>query len=88
MITGIGTATAHRFAAAGAAVAPLSRRSGLLADLAATLRKRHSAEVLPLAVAVTDPAALTAAASTIRAPLGRPDLVVAAELTVVPTELG
>ncbi|MEW2077441.1 SDR family oxidoreductase [Streptomyces sp. NPDC012403] len=74
---GIGAATAHRFAAAGAAVALLGRRSGLLEDLAATLREEHSAEVLPLAVDVTDPAALTAAASTIRAALGRPDLVVA-----------
>jgi NADP-dependent 3-hydroxy acid dehydrogenase YdfG len=75
--TGIGAATAHRFAAAGAAAALLGRRSGLLDDLAATLRKEHSAEVLPLAVDVSDPAALTTAASTIRATLGRPDLVVA-----------
>jgi NADP-dependent 3-hydroxy acid dehydrogenase YdfG len=74
---GIGAATAHRFAAAGAAVALLGRRSGLLDDLAVTLRKEHSAEVLPLAVDVTDPAALTTAASTIRTTLGRPDLVVA-----------
>ncbi|MGV9559612.1 SDR family oxidoreductase [Streptomyces sp. NPDC003522] len=74
---GIGAATAHRFAAAGAAVALLGRRSGRLDDLAATLREAHSAEVLPLAVDVTDTAALTAAASTIRAELGRPDLVVA-----------
>ncbi|MFF4476813.1 SDR family oxidoreductase [Streptomyces sp. NPDC001520] len=73
---GIGAATAHRFAAAGAAVALLGRRSGLLDDLAATLRAEHSAEVLPVAVDVADPAALTAAASTIRATLGRPDLVV------------
>ncbi|MEU5031892.1 SDR family oxidoreductase [Streptomyces milbemycinicus] len=74
---GIGAATARRFAAAGAAVALLGRRSGLLDDLAATLREEGSAEVLPVAVDVTDPAALTAAASTIRATLGRPDLVVA-----------
>ncbi|MEU7473129.1 SDR family oxidoreductase [Streptomyces sp. NPDC044984] len=74
---GIGAATARRFAAAGAAVALLGRRSGLLDDLAATLREEHSAEVLALAVDVTDSAALAAAASTIRATLGRPDLVVA-----------
>ncbi|MEU1943271.1 SDR family NAD(P)-dependent oxidoreductase [Streptomyces sp. NPDC020125] len=74
---GIGAATAHRFAAAGAAVALLGRRSGLLDDLTATLRAEHSAEVLPVAVDVADPAALTAAASMIRATLGRPDLVVA-----------
>ncbi|ADI12845.1 short-chain dehydrogenase/reductase SDR [Streptomyces bingchenggensis BCW-1] len=74
---GIGAATARRFASAGAAVALLGRRSGLLDDLAATLRAEGSAEVLPVAVDVTDPAALTAAASTIRATLGRPDLVVA-----------
>ncbi|MEU5640725.1 SDR family oxidoreductase [Streptomyces milbemycinicus] len=74
---GIGAATARRFAAAGAAVALLGRRSGLLDDLAATLREEGSAQVLPVAVDVTDPAALTAAASTIRATLGRPDLVVA-----------
>ncbi|WP_413755293.1 SDR family oxidoreductase [Streptomyces sp. MMBL 11-3] len=74
---GIGAATAHRFAAAGAAVALLGRRSGLLEDLAATLRKEYSAEVLALAVDITDPGALTTAASTIRAALGRPDLVVA-----------
>ncbi|MEU4013333.1 SDR family oxidoreductase [Streptomyces pseudogriseolus] len=74
---GIGAATARRFAAAGAAVALLGRRAGLLDDLAATLREEHSADVLALAVDVTDSAALTAAASTIRATLGRPDLVVA-----------
>ncbi|MEU9188075.1 SDR family oxidoreductase [Streptomyces sp. NPDC048484] len=74
---GIGAATAHRFAAAGAAVALLGRRSGRLDDLAATLRKEYSAEALPLAVDVTDSVALTNAASTIRAALGRPDLVVA-----------
>ncbi|MFH9471792.1 SDR family oxidoreductase [Streptomyces clavifer] len=74
---GIGAATAHRFAAAGATVALLGRRSRLLEDLAATLRKEHSAKVLPLAVDVTDAGALTTAASTIRATLGRPDLVVA-----------
>ncbi|WP_221352028.1 SDR family oxidoreductase [Streptomyces beigongshangae] len=74
---GIGAATAQRFAAAGAAVALLGRRSGPLDDLAATLRKEHSAEVLPVPVDVTDPAALTAAASAVRAALGRPDLVVA-----------
>lgn len=69
---GIGAATAHRFAAAGATVALLGRRSRLLDDLAATLRKEHSAKVLPLAVDVTDAAALTTAASTIRATLGGP----------------
>lgn len=74
---GIGAATAHRFAAAGAAVALLGRRAALLDDLAAILRAEHSADVLALAVDVTDTAALTAAASTIRATLGRPDLVVA-----------
>lgn len=74
---GIGAATAHRFAAAGAAVALLGRRDALLDDLAAILRAEHSADVLALAVDVTDTAALTAAASTIRATLGRPDLVVA-----------
>ncbi|GHA48732.1 oxidoreductase [Streptomyces tauricus] len=74
---GIGAATAHRFAAAGAAVALLGRRPGPLDDLAATLRKQHSADVLALSVDVTDPAALDAAAAQIRAALGRPDLVVA-----------
>ncbi|MFF7858044.1 SDR family NAD(P)-dependent oxidoreductase [Streptomyces sp. NPDC007904] len=38
---GIGAATAHRFAAAGAAVALLGRRSGHLEDLAATLREEQ-----------------------------------------------
>ncbi|MEV7866393.1 SDR family NAD(P)-dependent oxidoreductase [Streptomyces sp. NPDC088124] len=74
---GIGAATAHRFASAGAAVALLGRRSSRLDDLAATLRKEGSAEVLPLAVDVTDPAALATAAATIRGSLGSPDLVVA-----------
>ncbi|MEU6605947.1 SDR family oxidoreductase [Streptomyces shenzhenensis] len=74
---GIGAATARRFASAGAAVALLGRRSSLLEDLAAALREEGRADVLPLGVDVTDPAALAAAAATIRAALGRPDLVVA-----------
>ncbi|GGP65639.1 SDR family oxidoreductase [Saccharothrix coeruleofusca] len=74
---GIGAATARRFAAAGAAVALLGRRSGLLDDLATTLRAEGATDVLPLAVDIADPAALTAAAAEIRGCLGRPDLVVA-----------
>lgn len=74
---GIGAATARRFAAAGAAVALLGRRAGLLDDLARTLREEGAVDVLPVAVDVTDPAALTAAAEAIRGDLGRPDLVVA-----------
>ncbi|MFE9681897.1 SDR family oxidoreductase [Streptomyces sp. NPDC006285] len=74
---GIGAATAHRFATEGASVALLGRRPGPLDDLAATLREEHAVDVLAVPVDVTDAAALATAASTIRAALGRPDLVVA-----------
>ncbi|MFF4751454.1 SDR family oxidoreductase [Streptomyces sp. NPDC002514] len=85
--SGIGAATAGRLAAAGAAVALLGRRADRLNELADRLRAtatgtdrpRDTATgtVLPLAVDLTDPEAVQAAARTVGSRLGRVDLVVA-----------
>jgi len=72
--SGIGAATAQALVAGGAAVAILGRRAERLDELSAALA---SDGVLPIAVDVTDAAALTDAAARIRATLGRVDLVVA-----------
>ena len=71
--SGIGEATAHRFAAEGAAVAVLGRRADRLTKLADGIDGR----VLPVAVDIQDNAALRRAAERIHAELGRVDLVVA-----------
>jgi NADP-dependent 3-hydroxy acid dehydrogenase YdfG len=72
--SGIGAATAHRLAADGAAVALLGRREQRLGDVA---RDLGDAAVQFQAVDVTDGDALARAADSIRAELGRVDLVVA-----------
>lgn len=69
--SGIGGATARRLAADGAAVAVVGRREDRLKALATEI----GAFAVP--VDITDQAAWTAAAGTIRAELGRVDLVVA-----------
>jgi NADP-dependent 3-hydroxy acid dehydrogenase YdfG len=69
--SGIGAATARALAAGGARVAVLARR----ADRIEALAKEIDGIAVP--ADVTDPASLAAAAATIRAELGRPDLVVA-----------
>jgi NADP-dependent 3-hydroxy acid dehydrogenase YdfG len=71
--SGIGAATAKRLAADGAAVALVGRREGRLKDLAAAI----GGNALPVAVDVGDLDAMRDAAATIRAALGRVDLVVA-----------
>ncbi|MEJ3746197.1 SDR family oxidoreductase [Actinomycetes bacterium KLBMP 9797] len=71
--SGIGAATARRLAAEGAKVALLGRREDRLKDLAGQI----GSDALPVAVDVSDRDALTAAATRIRAELGRVDLVVA-----------
>jgi NADP-dependent 3-hydroxy acid dehydrogenase YdfG len=71
--SGIGAATARRLAAAGASVALLGRREDRLKELATQI----GAAALPVAVDVADQQAVYAAAGTIRAALGRVDLVVA-----------
>jgi NADP-dependent 3-hydroxy acid dehydrogenase YdfG len=73
---GIGEATARRLAADGAAVALVGRRRDRLDRLAAQLREQ-GAHALAVAVDVADGPAFAAAARTIRAELGRVDLVVA-----------
>jgi NADP-dependent 3-hydroxy acid dehydrogenase YdfG len=69
--SGIGAATARTLAAGGARVAVLARR----ADRIEALAKEIDGIAVP--TDVTDPASLARAAATIRAELGRPDLVVA-----------
>lgn len=69
--SGIGAATARALAAGGARVAVLARR----ADRIEALAKEIDGTAVP--ADVTDPASLARAADTVRAELGRPDLVVA-----------
>jgi NADP-dependent 3-hydroxy acid dehydrogenase YdfG len=69
--SGIGAATARALAAGGARVAVLARRT----DRIEALAKEIDGVAVP--ADVTDPASLARAAATIRAELGRPDLVVA-----------
>jgi NADP-dependent 3-hydroxy acid dehydrogenase YdfG len=71
--SGIGAATAKRLAAEGAAVALIGRREDRLKELATEI----GANALPVAADVGDRDAVNAAAATIRAALGRVDLVVA-----------
>jgi len=75
--SGIGAATARRLAADGAAVALLGRREDRLTELAEQLRPQTGGSVLPLAVDLTDPAALDTAAHAVTSALGPVDLVVA-----------
>lgn len=70
--SGIGAAVVRRLAAQGVKVAALARRDDRLKELAAEAGEN----VLPLAVDVTDPAAVDAAVARIRTEFGRVDLVV------------
>jgi NADP-dependent 3-hydroxy acid dehydrogenase YdfG len=69
--SGIGAATARTLAAGGARVAVLARR----VDRIEALAKEIDGIAVP--ADVTDPESLAGAAATVRAELGRPDLVVA-----------
>lgn len=71
--SGIGAATAKRLAAEGASVALIGRREDRLKELSQDLGTR----VLPIATDISDRDAVQAAATTVRAELGRVDLVVA-----------
>ncbi|MEH3052743.1 MAG: SDR family oxidoreductase [Patulibacter minatonensis] len=73
--SGIGAATARRFASEGADVALLARRTDRLDALALELAE-YGAKVLALPADVTDPPSLAAAAERIAAELGRVDLLV------------
>lgn len=75
--SGIGAATARRLALGGASVAVLGRREDRLKELVGEPRPADSGRILPVAVDVTDPEALTGAAASVRSALGRVDLVVA-----------
>jgi NADP-dependent 3-hydroxy acid dehydrogenase YdfG len=72
--SGIGAATATALVADGAAVALVGRREERLDELAVLL---DGAGVVAIAADVSDPAALARVAETVRAQLGRIDLVVA-----------
>jgi NADP-dependent 3-hydroxy acid dehydrogenase YdfG len=69
--SGIGAATARALAEGGARVAVLARRLDRIEALAKEI------DGIAVPADVTDPASLTRAAATVRAELGRPDLVVA-----------
>ncbi|KUN63278.1 short-chain dehydrogenase [Streptomyces canus] len=75
--SGIGAATAKRLATGGASVALLGRREDRLKALADELRATATGSVLPVAVDLTDAAAVTEAAATVTGALGAVDLVVA-----------
>ncbi|MFF5494453.1 SDR family oxidoreductase [Streptomyces aquilus] len=70
---GLGAAMARELAGRGARVALLGHEKAALEELAASL----PGPALAVEVDVTDPAALTAAARTVRSGLGRPSAVVA-----------
>jgi NADP-dependent 3-hydroxy acid dehydrogenase YdfG len=74
--SGIGAATALRFADLGAKVALIARRGDRLDELEDTIR-RSGGKAMAVPVDVTDRQATLAAAETITAELGRPDLVFA-----------
>jgi NADP-dependent 3-hydroxy acid dehydrogenase YdfG len=71
--SGIGAATARRLAAEGAAVGLIGRREERLKELAIAIGEA----AVPVAADVSDQESVYAAASVIRAQLGRVDLVVA-----------
>ncbi|KUM68333.1 SDR family oxidoreductase [Streptomyces griseorubiginosus] len=75
--SGIGAATARRLAAGGASVALLGRREERLRTLADELGRTAAGQILPVAVDLTDSAALSHAAATVTGTLGTVDLVVA-----------
>ncbi|MEV0662363.1 SDR family oxidoreductase [Actinomadura luteofluorescens] len=72
--SGIGEATAERLSARGAAVVLLARREDRLADLTARIG-RNGGTAVPIAVDVTDAAAVRAAADRVAAELGGADLL-------------
>ncbi|WP_405656352.1 SDR family oxidoreductase [Streptomyces sp. RK9] len=75
--SGIGAATARRLALGGAHVALMGRREHRLDALADELRAAGHGRALPIAVDLTDPEAVSRAATAVRSELGPVDLVVA-----------
>ena len=73
--SGMGAATAELLAANGAKVALLARRADRLAELTGKITA-NGGQALAVAVDVTDPAAVEAAANQVREAFGRVDLVV------------
>ncbi|MGW2375142.1 MULTISPECIES: SDR family oxidoreductase [Kitasatospora] len=72
--SGIGEASAERLAALGARVVVLARRADRLAELVERIEK-NGGSALAIAVDVTDPAAVQAAADRVEAELGGADLL-------------
>lgn len=75
--SGIGAALARHYAARGAELGLVARRSEALRELAAELEKTHGSRCHCYAVDVTDAAAMAAAAQDFLAQAGVPDIVVA-----------
>jgi len=73
---GIGEACAHRFAAEGARLVLLGRRSERLDALAGQLRERHGTEVRVAALDVRDRAAIEALRDELAADDFRPDVII------------
>ncbi|MFJ9411438.1 SDR family oxidoreductase [Streptomyces sp. NPDC101393] len=75
--SGIGAAVARQLALGGADVALMGRREHRLAELADELRSAGSGQILPVAVDLADPQALSRAVASVHSGLGTVDLVVA-----------
>ncbi|MCP2165056.1 SDR family oxidoreductase [Goodfellowiella coeruleoviolacea] len=84
--SGIGAAVAELLAASGARVALLARRQDRLTELAARITA-NGGQALPVAVDVTDAAAVAAAVRRVHQEHGRADLVVNAAGVMLPNPI-
>ncbi|NIH86846.1 SDR family oxidoreductase [Amycolatopsis granulosa] len=84
--SGMGAATAELLAASGAKVVLLARRADRLSELADKITA-NGGQALPVAVDVTDPASVTAAADRVHEVFGPVDLVVNAAGVMLPNPI-